>query len=179
MVVYRHRRLDNNQVFYVGIGTVKRAKSHNGRSEFWKRIVNKTIYQVEIIAEDLSIEDAKELEILLIEQYGRRDLGLGNLVNLSDGGEGKAGHKHTQEFKDNQAKNMLGNTINKGRKHSSDVNIKKGRKRGECSGADKVEYDGVVYDCKKDLWDCKFNDLCSYSHFNHQIRNNKINIKKL
>lgn len=89
-IVYRHRRLDTNEIFYIGIGKNKsRAyqKSKSKRSNFWLNIINKTNYQVEIIAEGLSWEDACELEMLLIYEYGRKDLGTGGLVNMSEGGE--------------------------------------------------------------------------------------------
>ena len=117
MIVYRHRRLDTNEVFYVGIGTSKyRATDKTRRSKFWKRVVSKTDYSVEIIAEVDTWEDACELEQFLIQEYGRRDLGLGPLVNMTDGGEGrinavvsdetrkkiseaKKGHKHSEETK--------------------------------------------------------------------------------
>jgi hypothetical protein len=85
-IVYRHRRLDTNEIFYVGIGKKEsRAYQKRSRNQFWKNIIDKTNYEVEIIARDLSYNDACELEILLIREYGRRDLGLGNLVNLTDG----------------------------------------------------------------------------------------------
>lgn len=90
-VVYRHRRLDNFQVFYVGIGKNKyRAyeKSPLRRSEYWSRVVNKCGHEVEIVADNLSYEDAKELECFLIQLYGRKDLGTGQLINMTDGGDG-------------------------------------------------------------------------------------------
>jgi len=89
--VYRHRRLDTNEVFYIGIGVDSRATSKQGRSNFWKDTVNKYGYTIEILKENLTWEDAAELEIFLISLYGRRDLGLGTLVNLTDGGEGSLG----------------------------------------------------------------------------------------
>lgn len=88
-VVYRHRRLDTNEIFYVGIGkTKKRAYSKHQRNPHWYNIVNKTDYSVEIIAEVDTWELACELEQLLIQEYGRKDLGLGSLVNMTDGGDG-------------------------------------------------------------------------------------------
>ena len=87
-VVYRHRRLDTFEVFYIGIGkTEKRAYSKKSRNKWWKNIILKTEYSVEIIIEDISWKEAQEVEVLLISEYGRRDLGLGNLVNLTNGGE--------------------------------------------------------------------------------------------
>jgi hypothetical protein len=89
--LYRHRRLDTNEVFYIGIGKTnnyKRAYNKSTRNTHWKNIVNKTDYQIEIIYKDLSWDKACELEMFLIKEYGRKDLGLGNLVNMTDGGQG-------------------------------------------------------------------------------------------
>ena len=88
LIVYRHRRKDNKEVFYVGIGGKRRPHSIHNRNKFWNNIVNKTDYDVEILAENLSVENAHELEILLIKEYGRRDLKTGSLCNLTEGGEG-------------------------------------------------------------------------------------------
>ena len=91
-IVYRHRRLDTNEVFYVGIGkTEERAYSNTGRNYYWKNIIKITKYDVEILFADLPWEEACELEQLLIQEYGRKDLGLGNLVNMTDGGDGSIG----------------------------------------------------------------------------------------
>jgi hypothetical protein len=94
-VVYRHIRLDKNEPFYIGIGkTENRAYNKHNRSRHWKSIVANTSYRVEILFDDLSWEKAIEKEIELIELYGRKDLGLGTLVNLTDGGESLPGSKN-------------------------------------------------------------------------------------
>lgn len=96
--IYTHTRKDSQEIFYVGIGTkytytggntniYSRAYSKN-RNIFWKRIVEKTDYTIDIIFESNSYEEIKNKEIELIKLYGRRDLGLGTLCNLTDGGEG-------------------------------------------------------------------------------------------
>jgi len=87
-VVYRHRRDDNGTVFYVGIGNKQRPYTKSKRSSYWKNIVDKSGYSIEILAEDLSLDNAIELEILLIKEYGRKDISTGILCNLTDGGEG-------------------------------------------------------------------------------------------
>lgn len=92
MIVYRHRRLDTYDVFYIGIAKSKRRPYSNfSRNPFWKNVVAKSEYQVEIIASPETWEDCCELEQLLISEYGRADLGTGNLVNLTNGGEGIVG----------------------------------------------------------------------------------------
>lgn len=99
--VYRHIRLDTNQVFYVGVGTqLRRAYDKRvGRNRFWKFITNKTDYDVEILFNDVSYEFALEKEMEFIKLYGRRDLGLGTLCNLNDGGGGNKGYKTTESAK--------------------------------------------------------------------------------
>lgn len=97
--VYQHIRDDKKSVFYIGIGKIRtdslattdkmkhyRAYSKQGRNPIWKRIINKTPYTVEIIKTNISKEEAIELEISLIEKYGKiKSKGL--LSNISDGGE--------------------------------------------------------------------------------------------
>lgn len=97
--LYRHIRLDKNIPFYIGIGTMNnkkslckttyyRAHSFKQRNNFWKHIVNKTEFRVEILFETDDFNIIKEKEKEFINLYGRKDLGLGTLVNLTDGGEG-------------------------------------------------------------------------------------------
>ncbi len=88
-IVYQHRRLDTNEVFYVGIGnTINRAYSKRSRNKYWKHIIDKTDYIVEIVLEDITWEEACQKETELIKQYGRKDLNEGSLVNMTDGGDG-------------------------------------------------------------------------------------------
>jgi len=89
-VVYIHRKKTDNTIFYIGIGNEDRPyqKSPTSRSVVWHRTVKKHGYYVEVILEGLSQEDACEIEVYLIEKFGRRDLKKGTLVNLTDGGEG-------------------------------------------------------------------------------------------
>lgn len=100
MYVYRHRRLDTNKIFYVGIGSRKdRASSKRGRNNLWNKIINKTDYIVEIIAENLESEEAKELENFLVTLYGRIDLKTGTLSNLTDGGDFRDNYTVSDETK--------------------------------------------------------------------------------
>lgn len=87
-LVYRHLK-PNGEVFYIGLGSnKKRAYTKHGRNRFWHNVVNKYGYEVQILTKDIDYEFAKELEMILISYYGRRDLNKGNLVNLTDGAEG-------------------------------------------------------------------------------------------
>ena len=90
-VVYLHRKLDTEEVFYIGIGiSIKRSYSSKSRNVYWKNTVNKHGYTIEILYENITWEEACIIEIDLIRQYGRKDIGNGTLVNLTDGGEGNA-----------------------------------------------------------------------------------------
>ena len=86
--VYLHRNHKTKEVFYVGIGVETRAKDFSKRSIFWSNYKNKYGVEVDIIKKGLSSSKAQSLEVKLIKKYGRRDLGTGSLVNLSNGGEG-------------------------------------------------------------------------------------------
>lgn len=87
--VYRHLRNDTGSPFYVGIGkTTKRAYSKYARNDHWHKLVNKAGYSVDIIYEGISWEEACKVEQYLIGLYGRKDLGKGGLVNMTNGGDG-------------------------------------------------------------------------------------------
>ena len=104
ILIYRHIRLDTNEVFYIGIGNEKRPYTKHRRSGFWNNIVNKTEYEVQILKKNLTWNEAVELEILLISYYGRKDNNTGILCNMTDGGEGSYGRKQTQECKNKISK---------------------------------------------------------------------------
>lgn len=126
MIVYKHIRLDTNEVFYIGIGkTKKRAFYKYGRNSHWKNIVNKVEYSVEIVTETDTWEKACQIEQYLIKFYGRYDLGTGNLVNKTDGGEGVNGFNHSEKTKKQISKSKKGcNNLFKGTKYTKDRALK-------------------------------------------------------
>lgn len=98
--VYLHHRCDTEEPFYVGKGTIKkrhktpifeRASSHRSRNIWWTRIADKCGYRSEIVAMFETDAAAQEFECILISDIGRRDLGKGPLVNVTDGGDGHSG----------------------------------------------------------------------------------------
>jgi len=100
--VYKHLRKDNNDVFYIGIGlskNFKRAYSKCNRNNYWKNIVNKVDYIIEIIHTNITWEEACNIEIKLIKEYGRKDLNEGELVNMTNGGDGIVGLIQTDEHR--------------------------------------------------------------------------------
>lgn len=89
--VYLHVRVSDNKVFYVGKGSVYRAKTTSGRNKHWRNVVGKHGREVIIIRRNLSNEYAYALEQRLISLYKSRGI---NLVNACDGGKGIPGYKH-------------------------------------------------------------------------------------
>lgn len=138
--VYRHIRLDKNEPFYIGISSIennyKRAYAKYDRSIQWKRIANKSEYEVEILFDNLTWDEAQNKEREFISLYGRRDLKTGTLCNLTDGGDGVDGYKLTEETRRKMSKSQMGNknwlnriTTEETRRKISEGN--KGKKRTE------------------------------------------------
>lgn len=101
--LYRHLK-PNGEVFYIGIGNTKKFRrayeKGNRRSEYWRNKVKKyPNYEIQVLTKGLTKVEADELEVILISWYGRLDLGLGTLVNMTDGGDGTIGQKHSEERK--------------------------------------------------------------------------------
>lgn len=134
-IVYKHIRKDNGEIFYIGIGkTKRRITSDSGRNKYWHNIVNKVGYDWEIIKSNITWKEACIIEQELIKKYGRKDLGEGNLVNMTEGGEGFTsnhtdmtklimsekktgknhwiyGKHHTKESKNKISKSHLGKVV--------------------------------------------------------------------
>jgi len=124
-LVYQHKKADTNKIFYVGKGTAKRSKQRSGRSEYWHRTVNKHGFIVEIIKDNIDEEFAFLIEKEAIDIYRRRGI---KLVNITDGGEGSSGYKHTKEHKAKMKGNTYGSSVwgknFKGCKHSLETRKK-------------------------------------------------------
>ena len=91
--VYLYLREDGTP-YYVGKGKDDRAFKRRNMKYVQKPTDESRIM---IQSKDLSEEDAFTLEKELIAKYGRKDIGTGILRNRTDGGDGPAGHIHTQE----------------------------------------------------------------------------------
>lgn len=126
--MYRHIRPDTNEVFYVGIGTkgeklcntfeneYKRAFKKHSRNPYWQNVFlkcNRKI-EVEILLESDDYDWLEKKEIEFIALYGRANLGVGTLVNLTDGGDGKRGCKQTEDAKKRISE------AHKGKKHTEE-----------------------------------------------------------
>jgi hypothetical protein len=112
--LYRHIRLDKNEPFYIGIGSnnnYKRAYDTYKRNKIWKDIVSKSLYEVEILLDDLTWEEVCIKEIEFIKLYGRKDLGNGTLSNLTDGGEGYLNPSNETRLKISNSKQGCNNPM--------------------------------------------------------------------
>lgn len=120
--VYVHRRLDTGAIFNVGKGSGLRAWKVDGRNVYWKRIVKKVGYSVDIVVAGLTEDKAFGHEMGLIKHY--RNLGL-KLVNMTDGGEGKSGCVPSEETRKKLAVATKGeNNPFYGKSHSEDTKAK-------------------------------------------------------
>lgn len=124
----------DGQTFYVGKGQGRRARRPTaGRNKIFKHVVekiNRSGGEPRIVMwhTGLREKDAFCLEVAYIKLFGRRDIGTGVLVNLSDGGEGNGGIPTSEETRAKLSAAVLG------RRHTAETIAKmsiaqKGRKR--------------------------------------------------
>lgn len=106
-IVYQHINKKTEEIFYIGIGKKEeRAYHKDNRGKFWKDYISKyPDYEIKITHKDIIWEEACAIEKYLIAFYGRRDLGKGSLVNMTDGGDGILGYKFTKCINRKKEKN--------------------------------------------------------------------------
>lgn len=102
---YVYMWLDGDLPIYVGKGNGGRAWSMKNRNPHLTRTVEKMRrdgkpVRVMLAADELSEQDAFAIEKALIATFGRRDLGTGCLLNMTDGGEGPSGYKPSPETRE-------------------------------------------------------------------------------
>jgi len=120
---YAHAKPDGT-IFYIGKGIGRRAYSKN-RNNYWKNIVAKYGYEIQILAHWDSEKEALDHEVLLISCMKDMEI---ELCNLTDGGEGATGYKHKEEHKAKLKGNTYGSSSwgmsFKGKKHSAESRAK-------------------------------------------------------
>ena len=92
---YAYLREDKTP-YYIGKGTGKRIYSTNKRIKPPKD-KSRIIY----LKQNLTEEEAFKREVYMIDVFGRKDLGTGILVNMTNGGEGASGWVPSEENKKN------------------------------------------------------------------------------
>jgi hypothetical protein len=134
-IVYQHIRKDTNQIFYIGIGkTIARSKSKKSRNRYWYHIVDKVGYTIEILHNNITWDEACELEMTYIKQYGRQDLSTGILVNMTDGGDGSVNVIITEESRNKISKVHKGKSLSvehRAKIGKSNIGKNVGKKRTE------------------------------------------------
>lgn len=142
--IYFHINPLKNEIFYVGKGYGNRSHSKHSRNKFWNHTINKyKTFCVDIIENGLSENEAYKREKYWIDRIGRRDLGKGTLVNMTNGGEGTSGYKVSGETK----KKMSLSTIKK-YKNNKDIAKKISKtlkdKKINCKKINMLDLDGKI-----------------------------------
>lgn len=121
--VYQYLREDLTP-YYIGKGKDNRAWAPHTTIKLPK---DRT--RIALVKENLTEIEAHSLEIELIKQYGRKDLGTGILHNKTDGGDGSSGSKVSAETRAKMSE------ARKGKKLSTETRakmsaVRKGRSNG-------------------------------------------------
>jgi hypothetical protein len=123
--VYGHYTADADELFYIGKGTANRAWSKRPRNKHWKSVVEKHGLVVKIMLDGLTDEEAYDKERQLIAE-----IGIHNLTNKTEGGEGLTSQALKQLFEDNPEIGIKISNALKGKPKTKEhiENISKGKK---------------------------------------------------
>lgn len=110
--VYRHIRRDKNSPFYIGIGCKRdyfRAyESGAKRNNIWNKITSKSQWDVEILFDGITKQEASLKEQEFIDLYGRIDNNTGCLANMTNGGDGIWGCVRSKETRAKLSTSKIG-----------------------------------------------------------------------
>ena len=160
--VYEHIRLDNNTCFYVGKGKGNR-KDIPIRNKHHDRISEKYGHAVVIIADNLTEEEAFNLERETIEHYvvnvgygididGYRDYSNKKyLTNCTWGGEGSSGYNFSEDTKMKISNSLKGNIVSEATKKKQSNSQKERWKN--TSNERKEELGNIFSKNVKKYWD--------------------------
>jgi hypothetical protein len=133
--VYAYLREDGSP-YYIGKGKGRRAYS---KSHSVKLPADKS--RIVFITSNLTDAESQMLEVQLIEQYGRKDLGTGILRNMTNGGDGGEGYKHTKEMIEYLREKSIGRTHSDShKKYMSDLMTGEGNPMFNITGASHHRY---------------------------------------
>lgn len=110
---------ENGTPYYIGKGKGNRAFEKAGR----KRNPPPR-GRILFLKRNITEEEAIKHEVYMIAVLGRKDEGEGILWNLTDGGDGISGYRHSEETRSRMSKAMRGNTNPKGHKRSEETRRK-------------------------------------------------------
>jgi len=82
--IYAHVDSKTNEPFYIGKGTGRRAKQKRPNNPKWMEKVKELggNYKIEILKDNLTEDEAYELEEIYIKRYGTFLMGNGDLINI-------------------------------------------------------------------------------------------------
>jgi len=106
--IYSYLREDNSP-YYIGKGKEQRAYT-KGRNEVRPP---KDKSRVKILKDNLTEQEAFEVEKLYILMFGRKDNGTGILRNKTDGGEGPSGRIDSEETRRRKSQSLTGKIVSK------------------------------------------------------------------
>ena len=121
--IYRHIK-PCGEVFYIGIGKdLKRAHNKQSRTNFWKRVVSKYGYEVHILKQNLTKEEACELEKISEGQLGDKNHRWGLKGELNSQYKVPRPKEVVEKMKNATRKRGKENA-NYGRRHTAESKIK-------------------------------------------------------
>lgn len=162
--VYLHIKETDGSPFYVGKGLKSRSYQKTSRNKWWCSVVDKHNYDIIYLEENLTETQALEREVYWIKRIGRKSLGLGPLVNLTDGGEGTSGRivSEVTRLKTSLSnKGQIYHGLNSGQKRSEATKLKISTAKKGCVGGRSL----VVLDLATGIFYSSIKEAAIYNNF--------------